>query len=132
MSTREQNEKTFRDGYDAFGRGDMEAVKEFFHPDIVWHVGGHNIQSGDYKGHDDVIGFFLKSFELTDGTLKFEVHDVIANEEHSIALVTQHLERNGQSLDTNAVHVLHVNADGKATESWFLPEKAAELDALFQ
>ena len=132
MASREENEKRFRDGYDAFGRGDMDAVKEFFHPDIVWHVGGHNIQTGDYKGHDDVIAFFMKSFELTEGTLKFEVHDVVSNGTHSVALVSQHLERNGTKLDSNAVHVLHVDADGRATESWFLPEKAAELDALFQ
>ena len=132
MASREENEQRFRDGYDAFGRGDLEAVKEFFHPDIVWHAGGNNIQSGDYKGVDNVLAFFVKGFELTGGTQKFEVHDVVANDKHSIALVTLHTERNGKTVDTNAVHVLHVDGDGLATESWFLPEKARELDDLFQ
>jgi ketosteroid isomerase-like protein len=32
------NEDLVRRGYDAFGSGDMQTLRELFHPDIVWHA----------------------------------------------------------------------------------------------
>ena len=117
-----------RDGYDAFGRGDLDALRGLFTSDIVWHVGGNSPLSGDYKGIDAVFEFFGRIFTETNGTFKNEVHDILANDQHGIALVTQSGERNGNKIETNAVHVLHYNERGETTESWFLPEKAEEVD----
>jgi ketosteroid isomerase-like protein len=118
----------FRKGYDSFGKGDLEAIRADFSPDIVWHNGGHNILTGDYKGVDAVFGLFGRIFEETGGTLKSEVHDILANDTHGVALVTQSATRKGQELTSNAVHVVHYDEAGRITESWFLPEKAAESD----
>ena len=32
------NETIVRTGYDAFVRGDIDAVRRFLHPDVIWHV----------------------------------------------------------------------------------------------
>ena len=120
-----------RDGYDAFGRGDLDALRGLFAPDMVWHVGGNNPLSGDYKGIDAVFEFFGRIFAETGGTFKNEVHDVLANDSHGVALVRQSGERNGKKIDTNAVHVVHYNDQGQTIESWFVPEKAAEVDAFW-
>ena len=32
------NEDLIRRGYDAFSSGDMDTLRELFHPDIVWHA----------------------------------------------------------------------------------------------
>ena len=76
--TRTQVER-LRRGYDNFGKGDLEAIRADFAPDIVWHVGGNNPLTGDYKGLDDVFALFGRFFQETGGTLKNEVHDVLAN-----------------------------------------------------
>ena len=34
------NEDLIRRGYDAFSRGDMDTLRELYHPDIVWHAPG--------------------------------------------------------------------------------------------
>ncbi len=96
-------------------------------PDIVWHNGGHNILTGDYKGVDDVIALFGRSAQEAGGTLKFELHDVLANDTHGIALVKATAERNGKTLDSNVVQVVHYNAEGQTTEAWFIPEDAAAV-----
>ena len=54
------NEDLARRGYDAFTRGDMQAVSDVFADDIVWHVGGRSPLAGDYRGKDEVLGFLAK------------------------------------------------------------------------
>ena len=51
-------------GYDAFDRGDVGTVLEILDPNIHWHVPGRSPLSGDYKGHDEVVGFFTTTQEL--------------------------------------------------------------------
>jgi ketosteroid isomerase-like protein len=51
---RERNVEVVRRGYEAFGRGDLGAAMELFHPDVEWHdperPGG-----GTYRGHEGVL-----------------------------------------------------------------------------
>ena len=44
------NEDLIRRGYDAFSRGDMDTLRELFHPDIVWHAPGRSQLAGDPPG----------------------------------------------------------------------------------
>jgi ketosteroid isomerase-like protein len=112
------NEQRIRDGYVAFETGDFDAIRnDFFAPDIQWHVPGTSPISGDYSGQDEVFGFFAKLVELSGGTLKLEIHDVLANDEHGTALVTTTAEREGRSLSDHTVHVFHLE-DGKIVEFW--------------
>jgi SnoaL-like domain len=70
---------TIRRGYDAFGRGDMETLRnEVFADDIQWHQGGRNQTSGEYEGIDPVLGLFQKFFQLTDGTFRPKVVEHIS------------------------------------------------------
>ncbi len=112
------NEDRFREGYEAFQKGDLETVTGFFTDDVVWHVPGNSPLSGDYRGKDEVLGFFARSMELTGGTLRIEVHDVLANDEHGVALTRVTAEREGRSLDSLNAHVVHIT-DGMVSESWF-------------
>lgn len=121
------NEALLRRGYDAFGKGDMATIAELFADDIIWHVPGNNPLAGDYKGRDNVLAYFGKSVELTGGTLKVEVHDILANDEHGIALTRDTAQRAGKSLDDNAVQVFHIR-DEKVVESWFHPGDSAAND----
>lgn len=44
------NVDLLRRGYDAFGKGDMDTLRDLLAENIVWHVPGSNILSGDYEG----------------------------------------------------------------------------------
>ena len=111
------NEDLLRKGLEAFGRGDLDTVQSLFADDIVWHVGGNNQLSGDYKGKQEVLGWLAKNAELSGGTLKVEPHDILGNDEHVVALITATAQREGKSLRDNATQVYHVT-DGKVTEVW--------------
>ena len=111
------NEELLRKGYDAFGKGDMDTIRELFAPDIVWHAPGRSPMAGDYRGVDEVLQQFGRVFEMTGGTFNLEIHDVIANDDHVVVLVRARGERNGKTLDDTSVQVWHLK-DGKATEQW--------------
>lgn len=121
------NEELFRKGYAAFQSGDMEALRELFAPDIVWHAGGRNPLSGDFKGVDEVLGNFMKTMERAGGTFKIELHDVMANDEHAVALASATGEREGKKLNSRLAHVAHIK-DGKMTESWIHPDDQYAVD----
>src|SRR6202521_4925284 len=125
------NVQRSRRAYEAFGKGDMATVGELMADDVVWHVGGSSPLSGDYKGKDAVFGFFGKLMQLTDGTFKLEVHDILANDDHSVTLVRTTAERNGKKLEGRAVHVTHNDSEGKVKEFWSFEENQAAGDAFF-
>jgi ketosteroid isomerase-like protein len=124
------NEDLLRRGYEAFATGDMNTVLALFDSDISWHVGGSNQTSGDYRGHQEVLGFFGKMMELSGGSFHLDVHDIVANDVHGVALVTAHGERDGQAIAVREANIWHL-ADGKVTEFWAFAEDQAALDKLF-
>lgn len=125
--TTDSDAKTLRAAYDAFGRGDLEAVAKAFSPDIVWHEGGASSVSGTYKGRDAVFGFFGRLFELSDGTFSVTLHDLAVSDAHLVALAELKGTRNGKNLTWNEAHVWHF-AGGVATEFWNAPTDGAKVD----
>jgi len=126
------NAELMRRGYEAFSRGDMDTLRnELFTPDIVWHQGGRNQTSGDYRGADAVLGLFGKLVQLTDGTFQVEVHDLLASEEHAVVLARVRAQRAGKTLEHGEYsHVCHFR-DGKLSEAWIVDVDPYELDEFF-
>ncbi|MGY6650884.1 nuclear transport factor 2 family protein [Amycolatopsis sp. TRM77291] len=57
--TREHpNVALIRRYYEAYGSGDLNALKQFFTPDIRWTIPGHHPLAGTKTGADEVIAFF--------------------------------------------------------------------------
>jgi uncharacterized protein len=108
------NEELVREGVAAFQRGDLEALRDgYLAADVRWHVPGR----GPLAGADQVIGLFVRVFEVTGGTYRIELHDVLANDEHAVALLTTRGERDGRQFTDNAVIVQHIK-DSRAAEVW--------------
>ncbi len=124
------NEELLRRGYDAFKNNDLETLGELLADGIVWHHAGDNSISGDFRGKEEVFAHFMRLFEETGGTFVNEVHDVFGSDEHAVALTHARAQRNGKTLENDAVHVIHIK-DGKATESWVLSKDQAAADAFW-
>ncbi|HEX6548882.1 MAG TPA: nuclear transport factor 2 family protein [Candidatus Dormibacteraeota bacterium] len=125
------NVERARRAYDAFATGDMATVGEQIAEDTVWHIGGNNPLTGEYKGRDAVFGFFGKLMEMTGGTFRLEVHDILANDEHTAVLVTERAERDGKQWEGRAVHITHPNSEGQVAEFWAFFEDPAAGDAFW-
>jgi hypothetical protein len=60
-----------------------------------------------------------------------QVHDILANDEHGVNVVTQRAERNGKSWVSRAVHISHPDSDDRVKEFWAFQEDQAASDALW-
>ena len=124
------NAEVFKRGYAAFQSGDLDTVRALFDDNIVWHIGGHNHNTGDYKGIDNVLATFLRNAQETNGTFKVELHDVLGSDAHAVALATVSAEKDGRSITDNYTHVVHL-ADCKVTESWIFQDHPDAVDAFW-
>jgi hypothetical protein len=121
------NEELMRKAYDAFNSGDMDTLGELFADDIVFHTPGTSVISGDFNGKEAVFAQFGQIAELTDNTYQAELHDVLANDDHAVALHVSKGQREGKTYENPEVIVAHIR-DGKLAEVWdhVLDQKAEE------
>jgi uncharacterized protein len=115
--TEHPNVELTRRGYEAFAKGDLATLSELIADDVTWHQNGVGPLSGTYLGRDEVFGFFGRLAEETAGTFRLDVHDVLANDEHAVALCTVSASRGGKSIEVPVANVSHLR-DGKVTEFW--------------
>lgn len=106
------NARVFRDAYLAMEKQDLETLRDVLAPDIVWHMVG---DEAPIVGSDAVIEALAKDM----GEVEFsgDVHDVLANDEHVVALITVHLRRGDRQATYRATDIGHVR-DGRLAERW--------------
>lgn len=67
----ESNKQAAMDGYENFGKGDVESAMAQISDSIEWVVGGDNAVTGIYRGKEELAGFWWKlaekSFEVEPG-----------------------------------------------------------------
>jgi ketosteroid isomerase-like protein len=123
------NAHTVRGIFDALARGDRDAMAAAFSDDVVWHAPGTSRFSGRFEGKAAVMDRMAKLGDAGFQT-RFDVHDVVANDEHVIALVHLHVEdAGGRRYDQPQVQVMHVR-DGLVVEYWAMNQDQAVLDLL--
>ncbi len=123
-------EEMLRESHAALGRGDVEAATKDWAPDIIWHFPGRGVFAGEYRGTPEFLAVLGRVMELTGGTYRTELHDVLANDDHAVALLTVHAERDGKTLQDNEVLTIHMR-DGKAAEVWIVHTDQYAVDEFF-
>lgn len=125
----DQNATIVRTVLDEFSRGDLAAVATHFAPDAVWEVPGRGELAGEYKGPEAIVGFLARAFELSAGTLRLQVMDVLASDGGAAHVQRVTAEHPGRTLD--CVEVLaHEIVDGMIVHTYHRPDPYA-IDAFF-
>jgi hypothetical protein len=93
----------------------------------TYHVPGHNIVSGSYRGSEEILGLFAKTQQETNDTISFTLHDLVGGENHIVMLDHVTAERNGRKLDQSRVVISHVE-DGVTTDVWLVVEDEYDFD----
>jgi uncharacterized protein len=120
------NAALVRSGYEAFGRGDIPAALALFADDIFWHVPGRGPLSRDYHGRDEVSQFFGRFMEMSGGTFRVRVDEIMAHGDRVVVLCTESAQRADRSWSSPQVHVWTLK-DGRATVFWqFQGDQQAE------
>lgn len=114
------NAALVRRGFEAFATGDMATLDELIADDAVWHATGRGVLSGDFVGKEAIFGNNFARVPQETDSFKQDIHAILADDEHAVALVNVSATRRGQTLEAQQVLVFHVR-DGKATEVWITP-----------
>jgi len=110
---------------DAMNRGDMQALDGFTSDDIVWHEIG---RAEPRRGKAALRAATAEG--AVDYTITANLHDVVANDEHTIALVEATATRGGRTLTYRVAEVYHIRA-GKLVERWAFSDDTAAITAFF-
>lgn len=117
------NQEIVRRAFEAFTARDLDTAAEYFAEDMKYHLGGSTPISGDRTGRDRFFGLAAQ----VDIEPRFDLHDILANDEHAVVLFrTQHKRQGKPIFEQPGVWVSHL-ADGKITEVWSFP---FDLDAV--
>jgi uncharacterized protein len=110
---------------DAMNRGDMQALDGFAADDIVWH------EIGRTEPRRGRAAFRPPTSEgAVDYTITAKLHDVVANDEHTIALVEATATRGGRTLTYRVAEIYHIQ-NGKLVERWAFSDDTAAIMAFF-
>jgi ketosteroid isomerase-like protein len=118
-----------RAGYEAFSRGDWDAVLRDAHPDIELRTADRAINAGTYRGVDEIRRFFddlLEPFEevVTEPEEFFERGDQVV-----VLVLVRSRPRGSNAVVENRIGHLWTMRDGKVVRFQIFPEREKALDA---
>jgi len=123
------NAERYRQLYRALSSGDFATARGLLAPDCVWHLPSRVI-GGDFVGPEEMLMQFLRYAVETHGTYQAEIHAVLADDEHVVAMGVGRASRNGKFLEDHWVQVLHLR-DGRFSEVWHHPGDQHAIDEFF-
>jgi len=110
------NEELVREGYKAFGEDDMETLRSLYAPDAVHSATGNNPLSGEYKGVDDILAYYGKLFELSEGTFAAELKSTeVEGDDKVVATHRDSGQRGDKTLDQDETLTFTISG-GKFTQ----------------
>lgn len=93
----------------AFRRGDVAAIGLAIAEDAVWHFPGRAGRlAGSHRGREAIFAFLANVMELTDGSFRLELEDVVAGNERAVAIFRGHGKRGDRTLDNPTCLVIRV------------------------
>lgn len=104
--------------FQAFRERDLAAIQAAIPEQAVWHFPGRKgALAGSHRGRAAILAFLGKVTALTEGTFRFEIEDVIANDASAVAIFRGSGQRQGRTLDNPTCLRMRIR-DGQIVEVW--------------
>ena len=113
-----------RDLMDAFDTMDVERIRAGLAEDVKWHMIGGNTTEG-IEALESMMTPMAEDFSISA-----DVHDIVGNEDHVIALVNATARSGDQEFSYRTAEILHVK-DGKITERWAFSDDTEAINRFF-
>lgn len=128
--TKHPNAALLEKMYADFTSGNLPGVLAACADNVTFNVPGKSRLAGKYTKADVIPKFFMQLGEMSGGTLKLEVHDILASDRHGIALVTDKLTRGGKPVEFRGVHVWRFE-NGKPVAWYEYPRDLYQFDQIW-
>lgn len=116
--------------YAAFAAGNDAAALELCSEKATFQLAGKSPLAGKYDRAGFATNYLKRMREFAGGTLKVEVHDVLASDRHGLVLTTESLERGGKKHEYRSVHVWRIE-NGTPVAWYQYPRDMYQFDAIF-
>ena len=127
----QQNSSLIQSVYDAFGRGDIQAIMSSLTDDVEWGFDGPAIVpfTGQRKGHAEVLGFF-QALAATQDDMKLITETFVAQGDivATLGRYSATVKATGKKIDAPVGHFFTIR-DGKICRFVDLSDTAAMADA---
>jgi uncharacterized protein len=105
--------------------GDIMSAMDMLDDDVVWHEIG---REEPIRGKQALMERMASMPE--GGSITTETHDVVANDEHAVQLVTATATMGDQKLVYRTAEIYHMR-DGKVTERWAFSDDTDRINKFF-
>lgn len=129
VKTEHPSAARLREGFAAFGRGDLDHVRRELTDDATWTNAGSSVLAGTYVGWDAIEGMFVKLFEATNGTHSMDLLSCLADDARAVAIYDATSTVAGQTRTMRFCLVQELNAEGLVTATTTLAYDQAAADA---
>lgn len=120
------NAAILRQALEAFNRGEIQQFADIVADDVEWHqIGDPALVHGKQALAASMPGEGQVDWEITA-----DVHDVVANDEHTIALVNATARRRGETFKYRTAEIVHFR-DGKIVERWAFSDDTDAIAKFF-
>ncbi len=126
-TVRERNLALMRRFCEARANKDQEAIMGCLTEDVVWRYPGRNVLSREYRGKEDVAGFFRGLREATGGNFSSETERIMVDETAAFVHELPRGTIKGKSLEWRTVLMFRLR-DGKIAEAMVFQNMQYELD----
>lgn len=116
--------------YSDFSKGDLASVLAACADSITFQVAGKSKLAGKFTKETFGPGFVAKLMELSGGTLKVEVHDILASDRHAVVLASDFLTRKGETIQIRTAHVWRFE-NGKPVAWYEYPRDLYQYDSIW-
>jgi len=123
------NAATFEKMYARFAEGDFAGMTEFCDEAVTFQIAGKSRLAGKY----DRAGFAewgARVREMSGGSFRPEIHDVMATDLHATILCTVRVTRGDKPLEYRTVHVWRFQ-NGKPVAGYEYPRDLNQYDAIW-
>ena len=124
------NAEILKKFYDSFAKGDLNGMLELCSDDVTFQVPGKSKLAGKFNKATVGPQYVQKIAELSGGTFKLEIHDIMASDLHGMVLTTDTVTINGKKHEYRAVHVWRVQ-NGKPLAWYEYPRDLYQYDAIW-
>jgi ketosteroid isomerase-like protein len=119
--------ETARRALEALGAGEVVPLSGLVARDVIWHVPGVHRFAGEFRGRDELVELYGRMASEDVRTAFEEIHAVVGDDEHVVALIRAALTAPGGTVPMRSVVVLHFDGDDVA-EGWTMNDRQDEID----
>jgi uncharacterized protein len=98
--------------------------------DVVWHVPGRSAIAGEYRGLEQVLGYFAVRREIADNTFRITSRGVLADADRVVHFADGEAAVGGELRRWRTVGIFNIR-NGLIAECWLLPFDQYQFDEIW-